>query len=172
MRHEYCCEAKLDPTHVLALRIYTSSSYTCFNNHLRKNTKPHPFKMSVYYLNEAIKQLRSVGAEFPDYYEEVSFWRGMRDRTIMAEFKKKGGTEMAPMSTSRDKTVAFKYAASGTPLVFHYKAIALQQGVSIEFLSLYPKEKEYLYPPLTYLSPLDHAEEDGYQILIVRPQMP
>ena len=96
----------------------------------------------------------------------------MRDRTIMAEFMKKGGTEMAPMSTSRDKTVAFKYAASVTPLVFHYKARALAQGVSIEFLSLYPKEKEYLYPPLTYLSPLGHAEEGGYQILTVQPQMP
>ena len=171
--HEYCCKANLVRPHVLALRLYTSSSYPCFNDHLRKNTKPHPFKMSVYYLNEAIKQLRSVGEEeFPDYHEEVSLWRGMRDKVTMAEFQKKGGTEMALMSTSRDKTVAFKYAASDTPLVFHFKARGLAQGVSIEFLSLYPKEKEYLYPPLTYLSPLGHAEEGGYQILTVQPQMP
>ena len=68
--------------------------------------------MSVYYLNEAIKQLRSVAAEFPDFHKEVSLWRGMRDLTIMAEFKDIGGTEMASMSTSRDKMVAFKYAAA------------------------------------------------------------
>ena len=64
--HEYCCKANLVRPHVLALRLYTSSSYPCFNDHLRKNTKPHPFKMAVYYLNEAIKRLRSVAAkEFP-----------------------------------------------------------------------------------------------------------
>ena len=175
--HEYCCKANLFRPHVLALRLYTSSSYPCFNNHLRKNTKTsHPFKMSVYYLNEAIKLLRFVAAEeFPDYFEEVSLWRGIRDMAIMEEFMKKGGTEMAPMFTSRDQTVAFKYPASQTPPVFHYRAKALMQGVSIEFLSLYPKEKEYLYPPLTYFSPLGRDEEvhDGkiYHVLIVTPQI-
>ncbi len=105
--------------------------------------------------------------------KEVSLWRGMRDMTIMADLKGMGGTKIAPMSTSRDKNVAFdEYAKSVTPLVFHYNARALAQGVSIEFLSLYPKEKEYLCPPLIYLSPFGHAEEGGYQVLTVRPQMP
>jgi hypothetical protein len=45
----------------------------------------------------------------------------MRDMTIMEGLLKEGGTEMAPMSTSRDKIVALKYAASVTPLVFHFK---------------------------------------------------
>jgi hypothetical protein len=48
----------------------------------------------------------------------------MRDMTIMESFLKQGGTEMAPMSTSREKTVAWRYAASVTPLVFHFKVRA------------------------------------------------
>jgi hypothetical protein len=45
----------------------------------------------------------------------------MRDMTIMGGFLKQGGTEMAPMSTSRDKAVALNFAASVTPLVFYFK---------------------------------------------------
>jgi hypothetical protein len=47
----------------------------------------------------------------------------------------------------------------------------MAQGVSIGFLSLCPKEKEYLYPPLTYLSPGSHDKEDGYHVVVVSPQM-
>jgi hypothetical protein len=48
----------------------------------------------------------------------------------------------------------------------------LSPGVSIDFLSLYPKEKEYLYPPLTYLSPKSHDIEDDYHVIVVEPKMP
>jgi hypothetical protein len=71
--HPHCRKAHLRRTHVLSLRAYTSSSYPRFNAPLRNGIKPHPFMMTVYYLNEAIKQLRAVAAEDdPDYYEEVS----------------------------------------------------------------------------------------------------
>eukprot|EP00962_Isochrysis_galbana_P039244 scaffold14048_cov243-Isochrysis_galbana.AAC.2 len=45
----------------------------CFNSPLRDMIKPHPFKMTVYYLNEAIKLLRTIAAEAVDgtYYQEV-----------------------------------------------------------------------------------------------------
>jgi hypothetical protein len=48
----------------------------------------------------------------------------------------------------------------------------LAQGVSIGFLSLYPKEKEYLYPPLTFLAPGPHEKQGDYHVVIVTPQMP
>jgi hypothetical protein len=47
----------------------------------------------------------------------------------------------------------------------------LAKGVSIGFLSFYPKEEEYLYPPLTYLSPGSHDKEDGHHVVVVSPQM-
>ena len=34
-----------------------------------------------------------------------------------------------------------------------------------------PKEKEYLYPPLTYLQPEATYEEDGMSVVEVTPQM-
>jgi hypothetical protein len=40
---------------------------------------------------------------------------------------KQGGTEMTPMSTSREKTVALNVAASVTPLVFHFKVCGRRQ---------------------------------------------
>jgi hypothetical protein len=187
MAHPHCRKADLERPHVLALRVYTSSSYERYISPLRSGIIPHPSKMTVYYLNEAIKLLRAVAAEDdPEYREEVkgcstislplcnaaqrtynccphlrrrgldwdtyarviqlcktahltpkvspcqlirnvfsvtqvSLWRGMRDMTIMDSFLEHGGTEMAPMSTSRERSVAWKYAASVTPLIFHFK---------------------------------------------------
>ena len=51
---------------------------------------------------------------------------------------------------------------------------ALSRGVCIDFLSMYPKEKEYLYPPLTSLTFDDRSdiETDGdVTIVPVDPQM-
>ena len=62
VNHEYSRLAQLLRPHVLALRMYTSSSYPCFNKPLRDRQKPHPFAMSVYYLADALKKLRAVGA--------------------------------------------------------------------------------------------------------------
>lgn len=46
------------------------------------------------------------------------------------------------------------------------------RGVSIGFLSLYPKEKEYLYLPLIYLYHVSSHEEDGHLLAVVSPQIP
>jgi hypothetical protein len=61
-------------------------------------------------------------------------------------FLSQGGTEMAVMSTTSEKEVALSYARSCKPLVFKYKTFGLSRGVLIQFLSLYPKEVEYVYP--------------------------
>ncbi len=47
------------------------------------------------------------------------------------------------MSTTTDEEVARKYATSKVPLVFKYEVVGLRAGVSIQWLSLYPKESEY-----------------------------
>ena len=55
------------------------------------------------------------------------------------------------MSTTDDLEVALHYADSKMPLIFRYEARARSRGVDICFVSLYPKEQEYLYAPLTGL---------------------
>jgi hypothetical protein len=68
----HCRKADLERPHVLSLRVYTSSSYSCFNVPLQNGVKPHPFKMCVYYLNEAIRKLRAVAWLELDFTEEAS----------------------------------------------------------------------------------------------------
>ena len=46
---------------------------------------------------------------------------------------------------------ALLYADSNVPLIFRYEARARSRGLDICFVSLYPKEQEYLYAPLTGL---------------------
>ena len=50
----------------------------------------------------------------------------------------------------------------------------MQRGPDISFLSAFPKEEEYLFPPLTYLSPTGdtetlHVDDATYQVVDVEP---
>lgn len=90
----------------------------------------------------------------------------------MEKFNADGGTEMAAMSTSCSKDIALRYAASRRPLLFQYRAKGLTKGVMIDFLSVYPKEKECLYPPGTYLQPRKMWKEGGVRVVEVEPQIP
>ena len=124
------------------------------------------------YLADGLRRLGAVPAEAEDLVQEMILWRGMQNRKLDQEaFSSKGGSERAPMSTSRSKLVACRYAASQTPLVFKYKTRGTNRGVSMRYLSVYPLEEEYLYPPLTYLLPERVYEEDGYTVVEVTPQM-
>ena len=171
LEHPSSKVAMLERVHVLALRLYTTSSYTQFNNPLRERTKPHPFAMSVYFLNEALTKLKAVDATGSDFsQQEVTLWRGMSNMHVLDEFKKCGGTELAAMSTTSSKAVAFSYAKSGAPLVFKYECKGLTRGCSIDFLSVYPGEAEFLYSPLTYICYKGSSVEDGVHVISVEPQ--
>lgn len=182
--HRVSRQAQLKRHHVLVLRLYTSSTFARFNRPLRQLSllapahahAPHPFRFSVYILAEALKMLRVVGAQTdPTGFNQVQWlYRGMADMEvdIGGRFLVEGGTELALMSTSRERSVALNYAASRSPLVFKYKTLGLTRGCSIQFLSLYPKEDEYLYPPLTFISAEGEPyEEEGITFLNVVPQM-
>ena len=74
------------------------------------------------------------------------------------------------MSTSRNREVALNYAKSRrAPLMFLYTTKALNRGVSIKFLSMYPTEDEWLFPPMTYLRPVPDRppREDSNGVLII-----
>ena len=149
-----CKLAGLELHHLLAIRLYTSDSYPFFNNPLRQEIKPHPLMFSVYFLDQALRQLTTVEALLrPSEYNRVKYlWRGMKNMMLDAEdFFAEGGTELAPMSTTEDLNVALHYSKSEVPLIYRYEARGRSRGVDIGFASLYPKEKEYLYAPLTGL---------------------
>ena len=71
-----------------------------------------------------------------------------------------GATELAPMSTTTDPSVAISYAISEESLIFKLKVDNfVQYGADVQWLSAFPGEAEVLYPPLTYLQPTGREDE-------------
>jgi hypothetical protein len=180
---------------VLVLRLYTSSTYRLFNGPMRSLVRPtvlmtdgqnptvlttdgkksqHPLRFTIYVLTEGVKKLRAVEAKSDEkgFNSTKELWRGMKNMVLDDTFKLSGVTEMAVMSTTSDKEVALKYASSENPLVFKYTTVGLTRGVKIQFLSLYPKEVEFVYPPLTFLSVVSKPSKEGNVTIVeVSPQM-
>lgn len=171
--------AKLEAAHVLALRLYTTTSHKSINAPLRDTGSTHPLAATTYYISEGLKKLRAVEASSPDANTPKTFWRGLKNREIGSEFISKGGCEFGCMSTSAFKNVAVEFALSTVPFLFQIETKDfLQRGADISFLSVYPDEQEMLYPPLMFLRSLRTAPTiekiDGYhvQIVVVEPQFP
>jgi len=55
-------------------------------------------------------------------------------------------TQLAPMSATDDESVAKSFAASRCGLIFEYVTQGNSRGVEIADFSMYPKEREFLYP--------------------------
>ena len=71
------------------------------------------------------------------------------------QFFAEGGTELAPMSATEDLGVAINFSRSRFPVIFRFEALGRSRGVEISFLSVFPKEKAFLYSALTGLVLLD-----------------
>jgi hypothetical protein len=157
MKEDVVADSKLEKSHVVALRLYTTSTFKSINDALRDThaTGPNPFAAIVIFAAEGIMQLRD-----PRYVGgETSFWRGMTDVKASKEFIEQGGSELGFMSTSRDQTVAVDFANGGCPMVIEVVVNEyLERGADISFLSQFPLEKEILYPPLTYLKHISSSE--------------
>ena len=71
------------------------------------------------------------------------------------------------LSSSQD--IVADYALSEAPLIIRITATDfMTRGAAIDWLSMYPEEKEVLFPPLTYLRPVGEpvAEDDGSSITV------
>ena len=153
-------ERGIQEEHVLALRLYTTKAYQSINNQLRdedrrRRGEAFPFPVTVYYIEEALSQLRHDEQGRTGANQAIDLWRGMRDVKIPEKFLSEGGAELAPMSTTSDVRVALRYALRGTTAtLFCVKAeMYLDRGVDISWLSCFPAESEYLYRPITTLMP-------------------
>ena len=90
-----------------------------------------------------------------------------------------GGTELAPMSTTSELWVALKYSQGGetATILWLRSSNFMDRGVDLAWISAYPHEKEFVYPPLTYMKPI-HQEPlictiggVTYQVVEVSAQM-
>ena len=130
-------------------------------------------------IKPATKLAAAVAAQMPDAHSTRVFWRGMRDKGInMPKFMEKGGTDFACVSTTASESVAVHNFASHTKLPLVFRVVSkscMDRGADISFLSVYPSEQEYLYPPLTFLRALEIKMEtlSGVELLVatVEPTM-
>ncbi len=144
---------------VLALRLYTTAAFKSLVTPLRdlQRTDPHPFPATIHFIAEGIGKLRVVDAKkgrLNEGSEAVDLWRGLKDmdRSIPDAFRKLGGTEYAPMSTTTSLEKAIEYSASRVPMLMRlHTPNFMQRGASISYLSAFPAENEVLYPPLTFM---------------------
>lgn len=151
--HQRASLAKLSLAETAALRIYTTAAYRLINEPLRKKERPHPLPLTVTLIHSGVRKLRIVDANNPaEKNRAYELYRGVRDRKLAENFS--GGGELAPMSTTTNFSVALQYSASKQCVLFRiHTNSALERGADLSFLSAFPGEREYLYPPLTYLQP-------------------
>lgn len=86
-------------------------------------------------------------------------YRGMRDLELTASFMRQGGAELGVMSTTKDLRIAARYArGEGGGVIFRLNVPSLMQvGANLRFLSAFPQEHEFLYPPCTHAGALTHT---------------
>ncbi len=67
---------------------------------------------------------------------------------------------MPPNASDSNLQVAASYSASACALFFKIKTASfMDRGVGLKWLSAFPGEDEFLYPPLTYLKPTGDTQE-------------
>ena len=77
---------------------------------------------------------RAVGSFLEDAQSEVTLYRGMRNLTLSEAFKRRGGSENAPMSTSSDASVAASYSVSECALLFKVPRCASMRAKTVLFM--------------------------------------
>ena len=165
VNHQNAKDAGLLPEHVVAVRLYTTAAFRLINvpffaamAALNKGEKvpPHPAPTLAAYVTDGVKRLRGLlGRDRETKDATLELWRGNYGLVLDDEFRKHGGTQVSPMSTSDDVQVALNYSKEHKNRVI-FKIVThgfMEQGAPIRWLSAFPGESEYLYPPLTYLKP-------------------
>ena len=174
----------LNEAHVAALRLYTTMAFRTMNNGLRdqerfKAGRSHPLPVTVAFIKEALGKLRAVAASSRASNTRVALCRGMAGMRVQENFLQqgKGGTELAPMSTTSSLKVAMQYSAAQNALLLRLRTSNFMvRGPNISFLSAFPAEEEFLFPPLTYLAPTGQTQtlrvdDATFTVIDVHPTM-
>jgi len=155
-------EAKLTKAEVAALRLYTGPAYKPINAALRQqNVEPWATTIACCYT--AVLKLSFLSTP-KRVYRGVKESQGFK---LHEEFLNPkpggfaGGTELAFMSTTADPKVAVFYAGTGPGSVFMIDYTIASRAADTSFLSQFPHEKEFLFPPNTMLECTRHETRGG-----------
>jgi len=176
--------AHLNLAHVLALRLYTSPVFSSLNIPLRtykcdaegkvlrppEMQSPHNFPITVIYIREAILKLRAVEEKDGTQGLTQIMWRGNRDLIVSDDCLSRGGVETSITSTTLELKTAVQYSFSERPVIFKIITRSfMERGAYLDWVSVFPAERECCFPPLTFFSPtgrhqtvkLDDRDEQG-----------
>ena len=156
------------------MRMYTGSFYRPWNSALRfrKDVEKWATCLSVLY-SATLKLAR-------DAKNYKKLFRGLNESTMElppaflkadSEDDFAGGVELAYMSTTRDRSVAFDFSGGrkhkGSILVLEVGLDS--RGADVKFLSMFPLEQEILFPPCTALTCTGVKDEGVKRYVKVKP---
>ena len=150
--------------------------------------RPHPYPALVANITEAFRKLRAAAEENQIHGKvaglslqpaPLTLWRGAHNIDLSnSEFKQRGGTEVSVLSTSTNRSVAEQWAVRAAKASAQAAAdkgeevekasfVLLrvridnpsQFGADLSPFSVFPHEREFFYPPCTYLEPRGEHEE-------------
>ena len=161
VHHPNSVACGLTRSEVIAGRLYTTKAFLRINKPLRDlerkaRNETVPLPVVTHHLNSCVKKLRTLHALSALKSKRMILYRGLSSVAVEDDFMVQGGTELAPMSTTEDLGIALKYSARGNRAVL-LRIISknfMDRGSELTWLSAFPYEKEFLYPPTTYLRPL------------------
>jgi hypothetical protein len=152
--------ANLKVQEIIAARLYTGPMYMLYNAALRKAPQDryeilegNSYETTIFCIISCITKL----AKTSDIPRDRLLYRGLVDMTLPMDFWTKnkdgyrGAVEPGLMSTTAEMSVALKYSKKGRNrgTVFEIAAGRIDLGADLKWLSQYPGESEYLFPPLT-----------------------
>jgi hypothetical protein len=117
-----------------------------------------------------------------------TLWRGIKNVNMPESFMSGGGVELGVMSATYDLSTAVQFSCAtleelerGALVIFKFVTSSfMERGASVEWLSVFPKERECVFPPLTFMSPTGRRQNmrsmpgqqtGNYTIIEVAPRL-
>jgi hypothetical protein len=99
-------------------------------------------------------------------------WRGNKDLLVSDEYLSLGGVETSIISTSLTLETAVRYSFSQRPVIFKIVTRSfMERGAYLDWLSVFPFERECCFPPLTFFSPTGRHQivklKDGCNLTVI-----
>ena len=164
---ELCCPTAVSVEYMRGAKTWEEAKGTLKYEQARKEL--NTYTTTLHAINSSIVKLGKLTIACKVY-------RGISGRVLPEQFWKeneygvKGGIEGAFMSTTDDREVAMRYAASGgAGFVFEIQQGMIDRGADISFLSQYEHEHETLFAPLTGLE-VQGTRVDG-SVLVVEVKL-
>jgi hypothetical protein len=174
--HQYCemkaaRDANLNEADVVVLRLYTGPLFRPWNKALRDKEGLEQWATCIAVLYSAVIKLMKNAPPTTVYrgLDESGGWELPPEFLYAEHGKFAGGIELGFSSTTEDFEVAVKYSGGkenkGTILELEFGIDS--RGADIQFLSQYPEEKEWLWPPCTSLTcSKDSIRNDGAKTIV------